>query len=300
MDRPEKRLHPLLIPALVAVLGLNACADGGAIISQGEPCNVELTSPAGVWIGSGNFIGGGTTVGMISGGNLVVLQLTGDNPLNIPFVSRYYVGEYNPFTLVGTADVYNQYGRLLESNQELRIGVARTLNVTVGAPTTLMPMCPMVDGTGAPVFDRPSETQEGINLIAGTWQFEETTQTGAYTLTYTMDATGNLLGNDSPPGCNYAGRWLDLDPQREHNLYRFDQMSLNSPSPGACDTFDPEVGPINFDGDGYNGFAFILDPDPNQARVLWTVVANGQAAYFIRFQRTSAPPNQPPPDDDEF
>lgn len=293
----SRRVNPLLVPLFVAVLGLNACADGGAIVASGTTgCGTQLTTPAGIWIGSGNFIGGGTTVGMISGGNLVVLQVTGDNPLNAPFVFRYYVGEYDPSTLAGTARVYNQFGRLLFANQELRIAVGGTLNVTVGAATTLMPMCPLTDGTLTPIFNRPSVTPDGDNLIVGTWQFEEPTQTGTYTLTYTMDATGNLDGTDTPT-CTYLGRWRDPDPQR--NLYRLEEMSLDSTVTGACDTDDPEFGPVNFVGDGYAGFAFILDPDPNQARFMWTVVANGQAAYFIRFNRTSAPPNLPPPTDDD-
>lgn len=295
----DRRVNPLLIPLLVAVLGLNACADGGAIVSGGTACGVELTTPAGIWVGSGNFIGGGTTVGMISGGNLIVLQVTSDNPLNEPFVFRYYIGQYNPSTLAGTASVYNQFGRELDRNQELRISVGGTLNVTVGSATTLMPMCPLTDSTNAPIFNRPSVTQEDVDLITGIWQFEDVPQAGStYTLTYTMSADNGLDGQDTS-GCVYAGRWQNPNPLR--NLYRLDQMSLSGVG-GACDTNDPEVGTVNFDGDGYNGFAFILDPDPNQARVLWTVVANGQAAYFIRFIRTSNPPNQPPPgdDDDEF
>lgn len=305
--RIERRMNPLLVPLFVAVLGLNACADGGAIVASGTTgCGTQLTTAAGIWIGSGSFIGGGTTVGMISGGNLIVLQVTGENPLNAPFVSRYYVGEYDPSTLAGTARVYNQFGRLLAANQELRIAVGGTLNVTVGAATTLMPMCPLTDGTGAPVYNRPSVIQDAVselpvNLITGIWQFEEATQTGTYTLTYTMSATGptngGIDGNDTP-GCFYIGEWRDPDPQR--NLYRFEEMSLSSQVTGACDTEDPEAGPVNFDGDGYHGFAFILDPDPNEARFIWTVVSNGQAAYFIRFNRTSPPPNLPPNNDDDL
>jgi hypothetical protein len=299
MEKPLTSHGRLMrVLALCAVLGLNACADGGAILSEGTACGVPLTTATGIWIGSGQFVGGGTTVGMIGGGDLLILQLTGDNPLNVPVTFRFYVGRYDVQTLTGTADVYDGGGRLLRANEELRIGVATTLNVTVGLATTLMPMCPLNDVTLTPLYDRSGVAQDGASLIVGTWQFEVPNATPPYTLNYTMDENRNLDGNDTP-GCIYVGSWRSPNPLR--NLYRIEDLSLTSQITGACDGFD-ESGTIPFDGDGYEGFAFILDPDPNQARILWAAVANGSVAYFNRFIRVSPPPDLPPPidEDDEF
>ncbi len=302
MKSGTRQVHPLLIPALLAVLGLTACADGGVVGGPGTggACGVQLTTPVGIWIGSGNFIGGGTTVGLIAGGDLVVLRLTGDNPLNTPIVGNFYIGRYNTTTLNGTAEVYDGAGRLVAANQPLTITVASTLNVTVGAATTLMPMCPLTDGAGVSLYNRPSVDLNGEPVIGGIWEFSVPNATPPYTLTYTTDDTGNLVGNDTP-GCNYVGRWRGPNPER--NLYRIEELSLTGIG-GACDGDDGSGQSIPFEGDGYEGFALILDANPVSAEILWAVTANGRTAYFNRFNRTGgsydlgAPP--PPPPDDEF
>lgn len=295
-----RHVNPVLIPFFLAVLGLNACADGGAIVAGGTPCNVPLTTANGIWIGGGNFVGGGTIVGMISGGNIALLQLTGDNPLSVPNVFRVYTGTYTVAPgggLVGTADVYEGGGRLLASDQELRIGVASTLNVTIGPATALMPLCPLADGAGRLLYERPTVNQEEVNLLVGNWTFEASTDTGPYTLTYSMFADGGLNGSDTP-GCVYDGRWRDTTiPAR--NLYRIEDMTLTNQVAGACDQVDTN-GTVVFAGPGYQGFGFFLDANPESAQLLWTVVANGSAAYFMSFNRVSPPPAPPPIDEDEF
>lgn len=302
MDRQPRMPHPLLIPLLVAVLGLNACADGGAIVSGGATaCGVELTTANGVWIGSGNFIGGGTTFGLVSAGNITVLRLVGENPLNTPVIGNFYFGRYNPQTGTGTAEVYDPAGRLLAANQPLTVTVAGTLNVTVGSATTLMPMCPLTDGTGDSLYVRPSIDLNDEPVIGGIWGFDVPAATPPYTLTYTLDDIGNLTGNDTP-GCIYTGSWRLLNPAR--NLYRVENLELENQTPNACDGDDGTGGQsIPFEGDGYEGFALIMDANPVSAELMWSAVANGNTAYFNRFTRTGgsydlgAPPPPPPGED---
>lgn len=301
MNTTHRKAHPLLIPVFLAVLFLNACADGGAITTGGPGgCGTTLTSATGLWLGSGNFVGGGQTVGMIAGGDLVILQLTPDSSLTAPVIFRFYFGSYNTTTLSGIAEVYDGSGRLLAADQPLNITVAGTLNVTIGPPRALMPLCPLIDGTANLVYNRPSVTQGGVNLIVGNWLFEVPSAQPPYTLNYIFDGTNFLTGNDTP-GCLYNGIWVDPNPLR--NLTRINALSLTNQQPGGCNGEDGGGNVIQFEGDGYGGFAFFLDADPSSANILLTAVANGETAYFNLFTRVGASPLVPPstpstPDDD--
>lgn len=291
MQSQTRKVHPLLlIPVLFAVLAMSACTNGGAIVSAGTGgCGTTLTSVSGIWLGSGNFVGGGTTVGMIANGDLMILQITGDSPFTTPIMFRFYVGRYNSTTLTGTAEVYDGSGRLLEANQPLSLNISGTLNVTIGAATTLLPLCPLTDGTATAVYNRPTLSADGVNMIAGNWLYSIPTATPPYNLTYTFDSNNLLTGQDDP-GCVYNGIWVD--PNLARNLYRIEQLSLFSGNAGACDGFDDQ-GTVEFEGGGYNGFAFYLDANPASYQLIWVAVANGRAAYFTRFDRTSAPPALP-------
>ncbi len=294
----------LRIMALAAVLGLAACADGGAIIAEGDPCGVgapTIASENGIWISVANFLdppGGAITSAVLATlfeGELSMVRLDtsgGINPFLTPIVVNFYAGQYGQAGS-GSVRVYNAIGQAV-ATQPLIISRARTLNVSVGGQ--LIAFCPLSGGV-QPLYNRPSITEDGTNLVVGRWRYIVPPNPPAfpneYRLDYDLGTTGALTGNDTT-NCFYSGQWTDPDTNR--NLYRIANLSLSAIPPGNCDGGDDEV-VFSFIGSGYIGYAFILPGNPDN---LWSVVANDDAAYFVPFTRDSAAPGPPVGEDDEI
>lgn len=275
--------------APVAALALGACTNGGAISTGGggKGCGMAITSPVGLWLGSGRFVGttpSDNVIGMIGPSDLVVLDVTGTDPLNAPLPGYFWFGRYS-----GTSGVFTKYagGGLPIGQGTLDIGLNAYLNLAMGSGSALISMCPISNSAGN-LYDRPTVNAAGEDMIVGGWRFK-IGQT--YQLDYVFDSGGFITGTDTQ-SCAYSGNWV-ADPQHK-NLYHITGMSLTNGSPNACNGTDAQGNQVVFAGGDYNGLAMFFDTNVATApSTLWLAVANGKAAFFSKLTRSSTPPTFP-------
>lgn len=254
-----------LLPALLLAGGVAGCIEGDFLGDQsGEP----VESPEGIWMGSGQFVGGGELVGLIQDGRYVIVQRINEQPV------RFYGGEYEPDSTDTWSATQTRYtGGVADRNIQTTITASVTLNILAGNDRAILPLN---------YISELADREASLEIIADHWVSLES-QTGG--LLVTIDDIGTLSSTNSD-GCFFNADVSVIDPQQ--NLYRIDELELSEALPGDCAEQDAEGATIEFAGGGYRGYAAFMDNNPDNSDFLWLIAANDERAFLHTFGRESA------------